>query len=86
MASIATCLPIDIAVCSWHYRLEDKLEDGLADKSFRRLSASLYSVDAQRDVPMLEDMADIFTNSILYSSLLRIQTAIILRKDFAVWV
>lgn len=64
MASIATCLPIDIAVCSWHYRLEDKLVDRLADKSFRRLSASLYSVDAQRDVPMLEDMADIFTNSI----------------------
>ena len=62
---VATCLPIDIAVCSWHYRLEDKLVDRLADKSFRRLSASLYSVDAQRDVPMLEYMADIFTNSIL---------------------
>ena len=31
---VATCLPIDIAVCSWHYRLED--------------------------------MADIFINSILY--------------------
>ena len=29
-------------------------------------------------------MADIFTNSILYSSLLIIQTVIILRKDFAV--
>ena len=56
----------------------------LADKSFLCLSASLHSVDAQRDVPMLEDMTDIFTNSILYSSLLRIQTAIILRKDFVV--
>ena len=51
---VATCLPIDIAVCSWHYRLEDKLEDRLADKSFRRLSASLYSIDAQRNVPLLE--------------------------------
>ena len=63
MASTATCLSIDLAVCSWHYRLEDKLVDRLADKSFRRLSASLYSVDAQRDVPLLEDMADIFTNA-----------------------
>ena len=44
---VATCLPIDFAVCSWHYRLEDKLVDRLADKSFWRLSASLYSVDAQ---------------------------------------
>ena len=44
---VATCLPLDLAVCSWHYRLEDKLEDRLAAKSFRRLSASLYSVDAQ---------------------------------------
>lgn len=46
--------------------LADRLGDRLADKSFRRLSASLYSVDTQRDVPLLEDMADIFTNSILY--------------------
>ena len=66
--------------------LADRLGDRLADKSFRRLSASLYSVDTQRDVPLLEDMADIFINSVLYSSLLRIQTAIILRKDFAVWI
>ena len=64
--------------------LADRLGDRLADKSFRRLSASLYSVDTQRNVPLLEDMADIFTNSILYNNLLRIQTAIILRKDFAV--
>lgn len=34
----------------------------------------------------LEDMAYIFTNSILYSSLLIIQTAIIPRKDFVVWI
>ena len=38
----------------------------LADKSFRRLSASLYSVDTQRNVPLLEDMADIFTNLAFY--------------------
>ena len=47
--------------------MEDKLDgmgDRLADKPFLRLSASLYSVDTQRDVPLLEDMADIFTNSI----------------------
>ena len=64
----------------------DRLGDRLGDKSFRRLSASLYSVDAQRDVPLLEDMADIFTNSVLYSSLLRVRTAINLRKDFVVWI
>lgn len=58
----------------------------LADKSFLCLSASLHSVDAQRDVPMLEDMAYIFTNSVLYSSLLRVRTAINLRKDFVVWI
>ena len=58
----------------------------LADKSFRRLSASLYSVDTQRNVPLLEDMAYIFTNSVLYSSLLRVRTAINLRKDFVVWI
>ena len=51
---VATCLPIDIAVCSWHYRLEDKQEDRLADKSFRRLSASLYSVDAQPNMRLLK--------------------------------
>ena len=44
--------------------LADRLGDRLGDKSFRRLSASLYSVDTQRNVPILEDMADIFTNSI----------------------
>lgn len=58
----------------------------LADKSFLCLSASLYSVDTQRDVPLLEDMAYIFTNSVLYSSLLRVRTAINLRKDFVVWI
>ena len=66
--------------------LADRLKDRLADKSFLCLSACLHSVDAQRDVPMLEDMAYIFTNSVLYSSLSRIQTAINLRKDFAVWI
>ena len=38
----------------------------LADKSFLCLSASLHSVDAQRNVPLLEDMADIFTNLAFY--------------------
>lgn len=46
--------------------LADRLGDRLGDKSFRRLSASLYSVDTQRDVPLLEDMVDILNNSILY--------------------
>lgn len=44
--------------------LADRLGDRLGDRSFRHLSASLYSVDTQRDVSLLEDMADIFTNSI----------------------
>lgn len=70
---------MDISECSligW--------EIGWQISRFRRLSASHYSVDTQRDVPLLEDMADNFTNSVLYSRLLRIKTAIILRKDFAV--
>lgn len=46
--------------------LADRLGDRLGDKSFRRLSVSLYSVDTQRDVPLLEDMVDILINSILY--------------------
>lgn len=46
--------------------LADRLGDRLGDKSFRRLSASLYSVDTQRNVPLLEDMADIFTNLAFY--------------------
>ena len=44
--------------------LADRLGDRLGDRSFRRLSVSIYSVDTQRDVSLLEDMADIFTNSI----------------------
>ncbi|WP_302825064.1 hypothetical protein, partial [Leyella stercorea] len=44
--------------------LTDRLGDRLGDKSFWCLSASLYSVDTQRDVSLLEDMADIFINSI----------------------
>ena len=50
---------MDISECSligW--------EIGWHISRFRRLSASHYSVDTQRDVPLLEDMADIFTNSI----------------------
>lgn len=50
---------MDISECSligW--------EIGWEISRFRRLSASLYSVDTQRNVPLLEDMADIFINSI----------------------
>lgn len=50
---------MDISECSligW--------EIGWQISRFRRLSASYYSVDTQRDVPLLEDMTDIFTNSI----------------------
>lgn len=39
------------------------LVDGLVDKSFRRLSASPYFVDIQRNIEILIDVVDIFTNT-----------------------